>query len=269
MARVVVVGGGLGGLASAARLAKLGHEVTLLEASSRLGGAIGYVEQEGFRWDCGTTSTLLPAVIRDFFRKSGRPAEKEIDLVPVQPARQHRFEDETVLDLPAGSRAAQLDAVGSALGPEAGRSWIGYVDEFADAWETLRREGFERPWSEEHASRQARDLLTSRLTMHRLVSRDLRDDRLQLLACHQGRFEGHEPRNVPAWEGLWSYVEQNFGAWTLPGGMGQLADVLAGRLETRGVTVLTGTPALDLVVEGGRVEAVRAADATIEADHVV
>ena len=94
MARVVVVGGGFGGLASAARLAKLGHDVTLLEARASLGGALGYVEKDGFRWDDGPTSTLLPAVIRDFFRKSGRPAEKEIDLVPVEPARQHRFEDE-------------------------------------------------------------------------------------------------------------------------------------------------------------------------------
>ena len=49
MARVVVVGGGFGGMASAARLAKLGHEVTLLEASSRLGGALGFVERGGFR----------------------------------------------------------------------------------------------------------------------------------------------------------------------------------------------------------------------------
>ena len=49
MARVVVVGGGFGGLASAARLAKLGHEVTLLEANAELGGALGYVEKDGFR----------------------------------------------------------------------------------------------------------------------------------------------------------------------------------------------------------------------------
>ena len=86
MARVVVVGGGYGGLASAARLAKNGHEVTLLEAGTRLGGAVGFVEQDGFRWDTGPTHTLLPAVLRDLFRKSGRALEKEVDLVPVEPA---------------------------------------------------------------------------------------------------------------------------------------------------------------------------------------
>jgi len=269
MARVVVIGGGFGGLASAARLAKLGHEVTLLEGSSRLGGALGYVEEDGFRWDSGPTATLLPAVIRDFFRKSGRAADKEIDLVPVDPMQQHRFDDDTVLDLPGGSRAAQLDAVSDALGTEAGRRWVEYVDDFAEVWDALRKDWYERPWSEEHASKDARQLLSTRLTLHKLVQRELRDERLRLLACHRMRFDGHEPRNVPAWEGVWSYVEQNFGAWTLPGGMGQLTDVLAGRLETRGVTVLTDTPARDLVVEAGRVVAVLVDDGSIDADHVV
>jgi UDP-galactopyranose mutase len=269
MARVVVVGGGFGGLASAARLAKLGHDVTLLEASSRLGGALGYVEQDGFRWDSGPTTTLLPAVVRDLFRKSGRAAEKEIDLVPVEPVQRHRFEDDTVLDLPAGSRAAQLEAVGTALGAEAGRQWVEYVDDFGEVWDALRKDWYERPWSEEHAGKDARQLLSTRLTLHKLVQRELRDERLRLLACHRARFDGHEPRNVPAWEGLWSYVEQNFGVWTLPGGMGQLAGVLAARLETRGVTVVTDHPVDDLVVEAGRVVAVRAGDGTVDADHVV
>jgi UDP-galactopyranose mutase len=269
MARVVVVGGGFGGLASAARLAKLGHEVTLLEESSRLGGALGYVEEDGFRWDSGPTATLLPAVIRDLFRKSGRAAEKEIDLVPVEPVQQHRFDDDTVLDLPGGSRAAQLEAVGHALGEEAGRRWVGYVDDFGEVWDVLRKDWFERPWSEGHASKEARRLLSTRLTLHKLVQRELRDERLRLLACHRARFDGHEPRNVPAWEGVWSYVEQNFGAWTLPGGLGQLAGVLAARLATRGVSVHTETPARDLVVEGGRVVAVRVDEGSLDADHVV
>ena len=257
MARVVVVGGGFGGMASAARLAKLGHEVTLVEAAGQLGGALGYVEQDGFRWDAGPTSTMLPAVIRDLFRKSGRAAEKEIDLVPVEPVRQHRFTDETVLDLPGGSRAGQLDAVDAALGNGAGGRWASYVDDFAETWEVLRKDWFERPWSEEQASKEARDLLDSRLTLHKLVNREFKDDRLQTLATHHVRFDGHDPRNVPAWMGLWSYLEQNFGSWTLPGGMGQLTAVLGERLATRGVTVLTSTRAADLIVENARVVAVR------------
>jgi UDP-galactopyranose mutase len=51
--------------------------------------------------------------------------------------------------------------------------------------------------------------------------------------------------------------------------MGQLTDILAARLETRGVTVLTDNPARDLVVEDGRAVAVRVDEGTIDADHVV
>lgn len=273
MARVVVVGGGFGGLASAARLAKLGHEVTLLEAAPALGGCLGTVEQDGFRWDSGPTTTLLPAVIRDFFRKSGRAAEKEIDLVPVEPVARHRFTDGTELDLPGGSRGAQLDAVGTALGGDAGTRWVGYVDAQRDVWEALRKDVYERPWSPEHAPKPTREILDSRLSLHKVVHRTFKDARLRDLALHHARLEGHDPRNVPAWFGMWSYVEQNFGVWTLPGGMGQLTDVLTQRLATRGVTVLTGTPARDLVVEGGRVVAVKAdRDGEVHdlpADHVV
>lgn len=269
MARVVVIGGGFGGLASAARLAKLNHEVTLVEQQPRLGGAMAFVEKDGFRWDAGPTTTLLPAVIRDFFRKSGRAAEKEIDLVPVEPVAQHRFADETVLDLPGGSRAAQLEAIDSALGAGAGARWVSYVDDFAEVWEALRKDWFERPWSPDHAPKQTRALLETRLTLQKMVAKEFKDSRLRDLALHAARFDGHDPRNVPAWVGVWSYVEQNFGAWTIPGGMGQLTGVLADRLATRGVTVMTSTTANDLIVESGRVVAVSTSAGDVAADVVV
>ncbi len=274
MARVVVVGGGYGGLASAVRLAKTGHDVTLLEASATLGGAVGTVEQEGFRWDSGPTSTLLPAVLRDLFRKSGRPLERELELVPLEPVRQHRFptddtDETTVLDLPAGSRAAQLDAVEAALGGGAGEHWAAYVATFADDWEALRRDWLERPYAAEHASRHTRDLLSTRMTLHKVLARRFKDVRLRQLAGYPMTLEGHDLRNVPAWLGMWSYVEQRFGAWTVPGGLGALATVLTSRLATRGVHVLLSTPATDLEVAGGRAVGVRTAAGPVEADHVV
>lgn len=273
MARVVVVGGGYGGLASAARLAKLGHEVTLVEASGHLGGALGSVELQGFRWDSGPSNTLLPAVVRDLFRKSGRPLERELDLVPLDPVQQHRFEDGTTLDLPAGSRGAQHTAVERALGGGRRKApadeWVDYVHGFADVWDTLRREWLERPWSAEHASKEARDLLATRASLHKYAGRLLRDERLRRLATWRAVLDGQDPRNVPAWQGMWSYVEQNFGAWTVPGGMGRLTGALEERLATRGVTVLRGTAANDLVVEGNRVTGVRTAGGDLDADVVV
>jgi phytoene dehydrogenase-like protein len=270
MARVVVVGGGYGGLASAARLAKLGHEVTLLEGGDRLGGAVGYVEQDGFRWDAGPTSTLLPAVLRDLFRKSGRPLEKEIELVPVEPARQHRFfEDDAVLDLPAGSRGAQIAAVDEAFGAGQGEQWAAYVETFADDWEALRQDWLERPYSPEHASKHTQALLSTRMTLEKVLRKTFKDQRLRDVGAYQVLIEGHDLRNVPAWMGMWTYVEQRFGSWTVPGGMGSLADLLASRLETRGVTVLLSTPALDLELSGGRVVGVRTRQGVVDADHVV
>ena len=275
MARVVVVGGGYGGLASAARLAKLGHDVTLLEAGPRLGGAIGYVEQDGFRWDSGPTSTLLPAAMRDLFRKSGRALEKEVELIPVEPVRQHRFvddddpDDAVVLDLPGGSRGAQIAAVDEAFGPGQGAQWAAYVEEFADDWEALRRDWLERPYAEEHASKHTRSLLSTRLTLHKVLQKSFKDERLRDVAAYPMTLEGHDLRNVPAWLGMWTYVEQRFGSWTVPGGMGSLADALASRLETRGVTVLLSTEALDLALSGGRAVGVRTGSGVVDADQVV
>jgi UDP-galactopyranose mutase len=270
MARVVVVGGGFGGLASAVRLAKTGHEVTLLEASDRLGGALGTVEQEGFRWDAGPTQTMLPAVLRDLFRKSGRPLEKELELVPLDPVRQHRFEDDdAVLDLPGGSRAAQMEAIESTFGAGAGAQWTAYVDTFSDDWEALRLDYLERPFSSEHASKHAQALLSTRLTMHKVLAKAFKDERLRDVASFAMALEGHDLRNVPAWMGMWSYVEQNFGAWTISGGMGVLAEALTSRLQTRGVTVLLSTRALDLELSGRRVAGVRTEQGVLDADLVV
>ena len=268
MARVVVVGGGFGGMAAAARLAKLGHEVTLLERSDHLGGALSTVEQDGFAWDAGPSSTLLPAVVRDLFRKSGRPLEREVDLQPLDLVREHRFEDGTSLRLPGGSRAAQLDAF-DALGPGLGQQWVDHVASYGDTWELLRKEWYERPFDPDVAPRELTALLGSRESLHRRLRRAFRDERLRLVAGHRLVMDGHDLRDAPVMAGVDVYLEQRFGAWTVPGGLAALGTAMADRLALRGVTVLTGTSATDLVVRDGRVAAVQVAAGEVDADQVV
>jgi UDP-galactopyranose mutase len=268
MARVVVVGGGFGGLASAARLAKLGHDVTLTERSGSLGGALSFEADEGFAWDAGPSHTLLPAVIRDLFRKSGRPVERELELVPLELVREHRFEDGTTLRLPGGSRAGQLAAF-DRLEPGLGQAWVDHVASYTDTWEVLRKGYLEQPWDPAHLPRDLSALLDNRAVLHKRLRKDFRDERLRLVAGHRFVAEGHDLRNVPAWLGVMSYVEQRFGAWTVPGGMARLGDALRARLETRRVTVLTGNTARDLVLRGGRAVAVATDTGELAADVVV
>jgi phytoene dehydrogenase-like protein len=268
MARVVVVGGGFGGLASAVRLAKLGHEVTLVEQSATLGGALCEVTADGFAWDAGPTYTLLPAVIRDLFRKSGRPVERELELVPLDLVREHRFEDDTSVRLPGGSRAAQAAAFDE-MSPGLGQQWVDHVASYADDWDVLRRGYLETPWNPDDLPREVAARLDSRETLHKRLKKAFKDERLRMVAGHPFVAEGHDLRNVPAWAGMTAYVEQRFGTWTVEGGMARIGAALQERLATRKVTVQTGTEVADLVVREGRVVAVATSEGELDADVVV
>jgi phytoene dehydrogenase-like protein len=81
--------------------------------------------------------------------------------------------------------------------------------------------------------------------------------------------EGHGPRNVPAWMGMMAYVEQNFGVWTIPGGMGTLAAALTKRLGERRVDVRLGTTVSDIAVYDGQPTGVHTDEGKLEADIVV
>lgn len=91
MARVVVIGAGMGGLAVAARLATLGHQVVVCEQGRQVGGKLASFSRDGFTFDTGPSLLTLPAVYRDLFLKTGQPLEESVDLVEVDPAFRYRF----------------------------------------------------------------------------------------------------------------------------------------------------------------------------------
>ena len=155
MARVVVVGGGYGGLASAARLAKLGHDVTVLEARDTLGGALGTIERDGFTWDAGPTTRCC------------RPCRATCSASPAGPwsassswCRSPRCASTGSRTAPSSTSPAVSRATSSPRstrrsGPGSARAWVEHVDAFADDWAALRRDYFERPFSA-RAREQAR-----------------------------------------------------------------------------------------------------------------
>ena len=100
MSKVVVIGAGVGGMATAARLAAKGHTVTILEQSHRYGGKLHTYRRDGFAFDTGPSLFTLPAVYRDLFLKTGAAFEDEVDLQPVEPAFRYQFADKSTAVMP-------------------------------------------------------------------------------------------------------------------------------------------------------------------------
>lgn len=60
-----IIGSGIGGLASAIHLSKLGLNVTLFEKNSIAGGKISQILKEGFRFDTGPSLFTLPELVTE------------------------------------------------------------------------------------------------------------------------------------------------------------------------------------------------------------
>ncbi len=99
MSNVIVIGAGIGGLASAARLARAGHQVTVLEMHERPGGRTALLEREGSRFDMGPTLFLMPETWAETYQALGTRLEDELDLIRLDPTYREHFHDGSRLEL--------------------------------------------------------------------------------------------------------------------------------------------------------------------------
>lgn len=281
MARVVVVGAGMGGLAVAARLAALRHDVLVCEASDTWGGKLGCLRRDGFTFDTGPSLLTLPAVYRDLFAKTGPPLESCVELRPVDPVARYRFpagsgRGVTWLDVPNAAPAALRAALDDALGAGSGADWARLLDRAYAIWQVTRGPVLES------ALGGHRDLL--RLahrpgdvrtvapwqTLRGLGRRSLRDPRLRLLLDRYATYTGSDPRRAPAALVVVPYVEQTFGAWYVAGGLRRLGAAVLARAVQCGARLRTGAPVSSVVVDAGRAAGVVLTDGErLRADVVV
>jgi len=81
MKKVVVIGGGLGGLSSAISLAAKGFDVTLLEKNSHLGGKLMQVKLGDAHFDFGPNTITMPDVFREVIRLSGENPDEYLNFI--------------------------------------------------------------------------------------------------------------------------------------------------------------------------------------------
>jgi phytoene desaturase len=273
--RVAVVGAGVGGLAAGIRLAHAGHRVTVLEMGAAPGGKCGRVQSGAYTWDSGPSLLTLPGVFRDLFAATGGSLEDELELLRVEPVTRYRFADGSQVELSADLPTAF--AALEAWSPGAGADWTRFLGVGASMWRaSVPFLTGPPPWPPRRPVAGApapdpRDLLRVRpwSTLRGLARATVRDPRLRMIIERFATYAGADPRRAPAALAVAGWVEHAFGAWQPRGGMYELVQALARRLDALGGELRLNTPVERVLVRGGRVRGITTAAGALAADAIV
>ncbi len=269
--RVVVIGGGIGGLSSACYLADAGADVHVIEKNEQLGGRASRLERDGFRFDMGPSWYLMPDVFERFFETFDRSPEEYYGLTQLDPHYRIFFKDGDRVDITPDLEATKRifesyeSGAGEALERYLEKSELNYevgMEHFV--YEDRPRL---RDYMDLDVARQARGLsLLGSMQGH--VEKYFEHPKLQQIMQYTLVFLGGSPTNTPALYNLMSHVDFNLGVWYPDDGLGGVIDGIVELGEELGVEYETDRPVTEIKGREGAFR-VETASGGIETDLVV
>ena len=272
----VVIGGGISGLASAALLAKAGMKVTLFEAREMVGGRAYIWEKDGFRFDMGPSWYLMPEAFDQFFKLMGTSADKELDLVRLNPAYQTRYEGQkekvmVVEDLEKNKQ--MFDSIERGAGEKLQQ----YLDSAEDTYNLSIKhflytnfqnaKSFTNPEVLSRAPKFVSHLITS---LYNFSGKYVKDERLKKILNFPAVFLGASPYDTPSMYHLMTHVDLNVGVFYPMGGLYTIIEAIERLAKQHGVKIRVNSPVSKIEVnDQGIATGVRVGQALIEADVVV
>ncbi len=273
MSSAIVVGAGIGGLAIAARLAKLGYEVTVLEKHAAPGGRTARLEVNGYAFDTGPTLFLMPAVFAETYAALGERMQDQLDLIRLDPTYRVHFHDGSSIDLT--SDLIQMREQLEAMEPGSFAAFCSYMSEGYRNYTLSLRHFVGRNFRSyaEYFSPANLPLLfqLKALSKHAdSVNHYFHDQRLRAAFTFQNMYLGLSPYDAPATYSLLQYTEMGEGVWYPRGGLYKVIESLAAIADGLGVCFHYNTPVARIDVDGKRATGVTLASGDrLSADLVV
>ena len=227
--KAIVIGAGIGGIATAARLARNGFSVTVLEKNEKPGGRANQIIREGHRFDVGPTLFLMPEVWEETYAALGERMADHLDLRRIDPTYTVHFDDGLRLQLTSnlGQMQTQLEKVEKT----AFTGFLNYIAEGNKHYKLSLEKFVGRNFTNifEYFSLGNLPLLfqLKALDKHYAnASRFFKDERLKAAFTFQNMYLGLSPYDAPATYSLLQYTELAEGVWYPMGGMYRAIETL-------------------------------------------
>ncbi|MBN2631069.1 MAG: phytoene desaturase [Rhodobacteraceae bacterium] len=254
----IVIGAGLGGLASAMRLGAKGYRVTVIDRLDRPGGRGSSITQGGYRFDLGPTIVTVPQGLRDLWALCGRDFDADVTLKPMDPFYEIRFADGQTFAARQDEAAMEAEVARVSPGDLAGyrkflkdseaRYWFGYED--------LGRRSMHKLWDTLKVIPRFAMLRADRSVYGHAASR-VRDKHLRFALSFHPLFIGGDPFNVTSMYILVSHLEKAFGVHYAMGGVQAIAQAMVKVIEGQGGEVIANTEVDEIVLKDGRAAGVK------------
>ena len=272
MKSVIIIGAGMGGLAAALRLRHMGFGVTIIERQRRPGGRSNVLQEQGFRVDIGPTILVMKKTFEETYRAIGQEINQRLKFVSLDPNYRIYFHDGTYMDL--YNSMAKLAAECERIEPGVTTRLFRFIGEGAKKYE-LGMDFVERNYDRitDLANPAAAVRLVETGSYQKLYAQAcqyFKTDKLRKAFTFHSMFLGLSPFDALAMYSLITYADLVEGMSYPLGGIYSIIEDMVKLAGEMGVTLHTGTPVDEILIENGRATGVRLAGGeVVTADIVV
>lgn len=254
----IIIGAGLGGLASAMRLGAKGYRVTVLDRLESPGGRGSSITQNGHRFDLGPTIVTVPQVFRELWAACGRDFDADVDLRALDPFYEIRWPDGSHFTARQDDAAMKAEVARLSPGDLKGyekfladserRYWVGFED--------LGRRSMHKLWDLIKVLPTFAMLRADRSVAAHAAMR-VKDERLRMALSFHPLFIGGDPFNVTSIYALVSHLEKAFGVHYAMGGVDAIARAMVRVIEDQGGIMRQNAEVDEILLKAGRARGVR------------
>lgn len=269
---VIVIGGGIGGLSTAIHLAKKKCAVILFEKNDKVGGKMGEIRQDGFRWDIGPSVVTMRDVLEDLFRFAGKRLEDYLQLFPVDPITRYFFPNGKQLEVWRDlARTSKSIAEIEPRDVEGYLSFLGYAARQFRLTKPVYTYGAPPSWRS-FLKIGLKDLFQVDLfrDLQTAINSHVSSAELRQFLSRFATYVGADPFRASAFLSVIPFVELVGGVWYPRGGIYAIAQALERLAIESGVKILTNKAVKEIAIRNRAVAGVILEDgAFVESDVVV